>query len=474
MSSNQEKKQKTGEEDMFPTVGEQAQEVEYINSSDLRTTGAEDAAGRPVQELESLCMNCHKQGSTKLLMTYIPNFREVVVMSFYCPHCGFRNSEIQSATAVQEEGVEFTMKVASRGDLGRQIVKSEFASCKFPDLDVEIPAGPGRITTIDGLLSGMAEDLNRDQPVRKHVDPEMFEKIDQVVTRLSDAAEGKTLPLSFVLSDPAGNSFVSPSADSTQAEVTIRHYKRTPTQTRQMGLQPEVDNRNQSMASQVQDTQESLDHGGEMSENVPEDLREEVQTFWGGCPSCPTEVATNMKIVNIPHFKDVIIMSTTCQSCGYKSNEVKTGGAIPDKGRRVVLEVVEKDDLTRDILKSETCSLSFPELSLDLTPGTLGGRFTTIEGLLGQVYEQLEAKVLETEPGQMPAEEERRWAAFLARLQTAIDGELMPFTVKMEDPLAASYIQNIYAPDSDPNMIIEDYERTFDENEDLGLNDTNA
>ena len=34
--------------------------------------------------------------------------------------------------------------------------------------------------------------------------------------------------------------------------------------------------------------------------------------------------------------------------------------------------------------------------------------------------------------------------------------------------------QNIYAPDPDPNMKIEDYDRTFDQNEELGLNDINT
>ena len=41
----------------------------------------------------------------------------------------------------------------------------------------------------------------------------------------------------------------------------------------------------------------------------------------------------------------------------------------------------------------------------------------------------------------------------------------------MDDPLANSYMQNIYAPDSDPNMTVETYERTFEQNEELGLND---
>jgi zinc finger protein len=45
------------------------------------------------------------------------------------------------------------------------------------------------------------------------------------------------------------------------------------------------------------------------------------------------------------------------------------------------------------------------------------------------------------------------------------------FTIIIDDPVSNSYVQNLYAPDADPNMTIEVYERTFDQNEELGLND---
>lgn len=32
-------------------------------------------------------------------------------------------------------------------------------------------------------------------------------------------------------------------------------------------------------------------------------------------------------------------------------------------------------------------------------------------------------------------------------------------------------VQNVYAPDPDPEMTTEQYERTYEQNEDLGLND---
>jgi len=37
--------------------------------------------------------------------------------------------------------------------------------------------------------------------------------------------------------------------------------------------------------------------------------------------------------------------------------------------------------------------LHIPEIDLVLQPGTLGGRFTTVEGILEQVYEELSEKV---------------------------------------------------------------------------------
>lgn len=50
----------------------------------------------------------------------------------------------------------------------------------------------------------------------------------------------------------------------------------------------------------------------------------------------------------------------------------------------------------------------------------------------------------------------------------------IPFTIIVDDPLANSYIQNLYAPDDDPNMTTEIYERTHEQNEELGLNDMNV
>jgi zinc finger protein len=41
----------------------------------------------------------------------------------------------------------------------------------------------------------------------------------------------------------------------------------------------------------------------------------------------------------------------------------------------------------------------------------------------------------------------------------------------MDDPVANSYLQNLYAPDPDPNMEVITYDRTQEQNDELGLSD---
>jgi len=78
--------------ELFPKLGDVANQ----------TAAAEDDS-TPMQEVESLCMRCHENGTTRLLLTSIPYFKEIVVSSFSCDHCGYRDTEIQSAGEIQRE-----------------------------------------------------------------------------------------------------------------------------------------------------------------------------------------------------------------------------------------------------------------------------------------------------------------------------------------------------------------------------------
>jgi len=70
--------------------------------------------------------------------------------------------------------------------------------------------------------------------------------------------------------------------------------------------------------------------------------------------------------------------------------------------------------LTRN--QSETAGLTIPEIDLVLSHGTLGGRFTTLEGILQQVHEELAEKVFMSGDSSS-AKDKDAFAAFLKNLQ---------------------------------------------------------
>jgi zinc finger protein len=44
-------------------------------------------------------------------------------------------------------------------------------------------------------------------------------------------------------------------------------------------------------------------------------------------------------------------MATNCDTCGHRSNEVKSGGGIEPKGVRIEVKVRSREDFSRDVLK---------------------------------------------------------------------------------------------------------------------------
>lgn len=347
--------------------------------------------------------------------------------------------------------------------MNRQLVKSDYCSVKFLELDLEIPANNNRglLTTVEGLIDNAIEDLSAAQPLRKIQDEAVYNKIEEIIAAMNTYKEGVAFTL--VLDDPSGNSYVENKCLPNQdPQIKLRWYIRSAEQQAFLGLQE-----NQTPAEAAAANASKI----AASEMLNEKGLPEVMSFPANCPSCNSPCATNMHVMEIPHFKEVVIMATNCEQCGYKSNEVKAGGPISEKGKRIILKITEPEDLSRDILKSETCGLSIPEINLELTQGTLGGRFTTVEGLLRQVHDELRdrAPFIEGDSGTDSGKD--RWARFLNNLTQVADGKMMPVTLIIDDPLSNSYLQNLYAPDPDPEMTIEDYERSWEVNEDLGLND---
>lgn len=426
----------------------------------------DDDDEKVVQEIESLCMNCHDNGVTRLFLTAIPYFREIILMSFECEHCGFRNNEIQTASEIQVKGSYYELRLTDMADFSRQVVKADTATAKFIELDLEMPPGRGQLSNIEGLLRTVVDDLELAQDQRKEQDPENYEKIAAVIQKGRDMLEGKSFPFRITIDDPAGNSFIAPNLTDSVGKWEKHEFVRTPEQNAALGLSA-----GDGSAPAGASAQPGLTAEGDI-------IPDEVYSFPATCPGCTHNCTTHMKMVDIPHFKQVVLMSTVCDDCGYRSNDVKTGGEIPELGERITLKVTESRDLGRDILKSETCALESPELNLSVNPGTLGGRFTTVEGLFTQVRDDLRNQIFQVDGASgagggdsLLADERTTWEAFFDGLDAAINGEKQ-FTIILTDPLASSYVQSLVEPPQpDPQITRENYTRTHEEEEDLGLND---
>lgn len=279
---------------------------------------------------------------------------------------GYTNNEIQSAGAIQSHGAVYTVKIHTRKDLDRQLVKSEHCVVSIPEYALQIPAGRGQFTTVEGIISDTVRDLSSDQPKRKVEHPELHDQLQALIDKLllileesamekaevlagtgTEGGRASSFPkFTIKLDDCSGNSFIETEGGLTDPQWSKMEYPRDAAQDEMLGLA----------------------HDDEKAETSH--YPEEVMSFPGTCSLCGSHLETLMKTVSIPHFKvsrsfsglqdapltlltaqDIILMATNCHDCGYRDTEVKSGGATSAQGRKITLKVEDSDDLSRDVLK---------------------------------------------------------------------------------------------------------------------------
>jgi len=411
------------------------------------------------------------------------------------------NNEIQFAGAFGERGTIHTLTVppGDRTARDRQLVKADTATARVPELDFDIPAGTqaGTITTVEGLLSEAATALRALQPERAVADPAAAAAIDAFCAKLDDAAGGG-MGFTLVLNDPAGNSGVESSGPGDPL-LSVAHYERTREQAIACGLIPKGEEEEGEAAppsSSAPEIAPDDPHHGATPLGAAAAHRalarlggddaaaviarytapEEVMELPGRCGACGARTTTRMFQTRIPFFKDVILMADACDACGYRNAEVKGGGGVPDKGRRVTLLVRDAADLQRDVIKAETARLAIPEIGLEVTTGALGGCVTTVEGLVVAVKDAL-AKThgFALGDGAAPAGA-AAWKKFFGDLDACARLDA-PWTLRLDDPLANTFVSGVpgadagdgSAPRADPRLTVEDYERSPDEDAEFGI-----
>ncbi|WZZ90460.1 hypothetical protein YC2023_119039 [Brassica napus] len=479
----------------------------------VEAVSADHSFGAPLYVVESMCMRCHENvhlhllhkhtcivffeihdvgyGTSRFLLTLIPHFRKVLISAFECPHCGERNNEVQFAGKIQPRGCCYHLDVPAGDIFDRQVVKSESATIRIPELDFEIPpeAQRGSLSTVEGILARAADELSVLQEERKKVDPKTAEAIDQFLSKLRACAKAET-PFTFILDDPAGNSFIeNPHAPSPDPSLTIKFYDRTPEQQATLGYLADPSQAGQSqseggLGAPSAATTTSTPHGAigatgghraiaqsnntDISDNLFRySAPEEVMTFPSTCGACTKLCETRMRLLSWhPHVRIVAIAILRLVSLW-----LKPGGAIPEKGKKITLSVKNIADLSRDVIKSDTAGVKIPELDLELAGGTLGGMVTTVEGLVTQIRESLARVHGFTFGDSLDESKKNKWKEFGSRLTKLLSLE-QPWTLILDDELANSFISPVTDDIKDDHQLTyEEFERSWEQNEELGLND---
>jgi len=403
-----------------------------------------------ITELESLCIACEEQGTSRIFLTKIPFFKEVILMSFDCPHCGYKENEIKPGSEIQKKGVRMTLKVNGTKMMSRQIVRQFSSMFRIEELEFESPAftSKGSLTNIEGLFLTAITGLQQQQPVRRVMQPELADKIDELINELEKFKSGET-PFTLIIEDVSGNSYIeNPNAPDDDPALKVEYFTRTREQDLSLGISTEEEEEEEDSSSL--------------------NMKDEVLEFPANCSSCQTPTVVKMKVVDIPHFKEVVIMASDCDACGFKSNEVKAAGAMEKYGTKIIFKMTDKTDLNRDVLTSDTCSIGIPDFALTLSNSSMGGRFTTVEGLIVIMKEQL-GMVNPFAFGDSAAKESKM-KKLIENLDKVINGDMF-VTITLDDPIGNSYLQNLYAPDPDPYLTVEKYDRTEEQNLELGISD---
>lgn len=144
------------------------------------------------------------------------------------------------------------------------------------------------------------------------------------------------------------------------------------------------------------------------------------------CPICgKVTLKKNKETHEIPHFGEIVIISTNCSKCGYSDNNIKILEESSPVEYKTTIE--GKEDLKTKIVRSSTGIVEINDLGLKLEPGAKAkGFFTSIEGLLNR-FEKILDRDWDNESDEKSARE------ILEKLEKAKEGSIS-IKIKVSDP----------------------------------------
>jgi zinc finger protein len=145
------------------------------------------------------------------------------------------------------------------------------------------------------------------------------------------------------------------------------------------------------------------------------------------CPICREPVNVTILPYDTPNYGEILIMIISCSSCGYKDISITSFRSSNPK--RVVFRIESKDDLFARVIKSETCTVSIPELNVVVEPCQKSQiMVTNVEGLLSWIKDL----ILKTEVVLESDESKLKCLEIAKKIDDAINGKYN-LTIILED-----------------------------------------
>lgn len=145
------------------------------------------------------------------------------------------------------------------------------------------------------------------------------------------------------------------------------------------------------------------------------------------CPICHKSLNVTILPYNTSNYGEIIITVIFCLSCGYR--DVSITSSKSSNPKRIIFKIKDRKDLSVRIIKSETCTISIPELDIAIKPCSKSQiMVTNVEGLLNWI----KGLILEAEIILEPNENKLKCLEIIKKIDDVINGK-HGLTIILED-----------------------------------------
>ncbi|MGB9938020.1 MAG: ZPR1 zinc finger domain-containing protein [Methanobacterium sp.] len=155
----------------------------------------------------------------------------------------------------------------------------------------------------------------------------------------------------------------------------------------------------------------------------------------GDCPVCGSTGTVDLisKTEEIPYFGEIMESTIICSNCGYKHSDTI---CLEQKEPVRYSMYIRKNNLNARVVKSQTATVSIPELGLKVEPGTkCQGYVSNIEGILNRFEDAVNTALRFVED----KESKNNALKILEEIEKVKNGEI-EVEIIIEDPFGHSTI----------------------------------